>query len=215
LPSLSKNLPNIPLESCTELLHTLLLAAKHYSTDKDRAGLLAALRTQFDSAGHTPLALLPYLYPDHPVGAEEVVRMAGKAGSLLEGALPDLVLEMGYHFTSSVEECRASLLQLGGREVYAATVAKVLIKIHYKSSTVNSCINAGTGSSYLGMHRISGRIIRPFLISGTRIRPDTRLPCRISGKAGYRISGYCLADPIIYLVFLQIRQEKKFAQKLI
>jgi small nuclear ribonucleoprotein (snRNP)-like protein len=47
--------------------------------------------------------------------------------------------------------------------------------------------------------------IRPFLISG--IRPDTRLPCRISG--------YCLADPIIDLVFLQIRQEKKFAQKLI
>jgi hypothetical protein len=34
----------------------------------------------------------------------------------------------------------------------------------------------------LGMHRISGRIIRPFLISG--IRPDTGLPCRISGKAG-------------------------------
>ena len=31
---------------------------------------------------------------------EEVV-MAGKGGnSLLEGALPDLVLEMGYHFTS-------------------------------------------------------------------------------------------------------------------
>jgi hypothetical protein len=39
--------------------------------------------------------------------------------------------------------------------------------------------------------RISGRIIRPFFISG--IRPDTRLPCwisgRISGKAGYWISG--------------------------
>ena len=51
--------------------------------------------------------------------------MAGKAGGLLDGALPDLVLEMGYHFTSSVEECRASLLQLGGTEVYAATVAKV------------------------------------------------------------------------------------------
>jgi hypothetical protein len=29
------------------------------------------------------------------------------------------------------------------------------------------------------MHRISGRIIPPFFISG--IRPDTRLPCRISG----------------------------------
>jgi hypothetical protein len=38
----------------------------------------------------------------------------------------------------------------------------------------------------VGMHRISGPIIGPFLKSG--IRPDTRLPCRISGKAGYRIS---------------------------
>mgnify|MGYP007048722634 CR=1 FL=1 len=45
---------------------------------------------------------------------------------LLDGALPDLVLEMGYHFTASVDECRAALLQLGGREVYAATVAKVI-----------------------------------------------------------------------------------------
>lgn len=52
--------------------------------------------------------------------------MAVKGGGLLDGALPDLVLEMGYHFTNSVEECRASLLQLGGREVYASTVAKVL-----------------------------------------------------------------------------------------
>jgi hypothetical protein len=68
----------------------------------------------------------------------------------------------------------------------------------------------------LEMHQISGRIIRPFLISC--IRPDTKLPCRISGKAGYRmsgrISGYCLADPIIYLIFLHIRQ-KKFTHKLI
>jgi hypothetical protein len=52
--------------------------------------------------------------------------------------------------------------------------------------------------------------IRPFLISG--IWSDARTPYRISGKAGYRISGqisgWCLADLIIYLVFLQIRQEK-------
>jgi CCR4-NOT transcription complex subunit 1 len=52
--------------------------------------------------------------------------MAVKGGNLLDGALPELVLEMGYLFTNSVDECRASLLQLGGREVYAATVAKVI-----------------------------------------------------------------------------------------
>jgi hypothetical protein len=41
---------------------------------------------------------------------------------------------------------------------------------------------------FLGMHRISGwSDIRPFLISG--IQPDTILPRRICGKAGYRISG--------------------------
>jgi hypothetical protein len=33
--------------------------------------------------------------------------------------------------------------------------------------------------------------------------------------AGYRISGCCLVDPIIYLFFLKIRQEKKFARELI
>jgi hypothetical protein len=40
-----------------------------------------------------------------------------------------------------------------------------------------------------GMHRISCRIIRPFLVFGTGIRPDTGFYGRISGKAGYRISG--------------------------
>ena len=72
-----------------------------------------------------PVTLLPLLHtspPPHP----NPVTMAVKGGGLLDGALPDLVLEMGYHFTNSVEECRASLLQLGGREVYASTVAKVL-----------------------------------------------------------------------------------------
>jgi hypothetical protein len=60
--------------------------------------------------------------------------------------------------------------------------------------------------SIVGMHRISGRIIRPFLISC--IRPDTKLVSRISGKALYRISGYCIAGVINSLFFLQIRQEK-------
>jgi hypothetical protein len=54
------------------------------------------------------------------------------------------------------------------------------------------------------------------------IRPDNpaflypisgRIPDCFAGS-GYRISGYCLADRIIYIVFLPIGQEKKFAQKL-
>ena len=77
-----------------------------------------------------PIALLPVIHGSVP--PTEVAThtpsptMAVNGGGLLDGALPDLVLEMGYHFTASVDECRASLLQLGGREVYAATVAKVI-----------------------------------------------------------------------------------------
>ena len=71
-----------------------------------------------------PIPLLPLLHPTPPPHPN-IITMAVKGGGLLDGALPDLVLEMGYHFTNSVEECRASLLQLGGREVYASTVAKV------------------------------------------------------------------------------------------
>ena len=52
--------------------------------------------------------------------------MAVKGGGLLDGALPDMDFEMEYQFTASVEECRASLLQLGVRVVYAASVAKVV-----------------------------------------------------------------------------------------
>ena len=72
-----------------------------------------------------PVSLLPLLHPSPPQGGSNPLTMAVKGGGLLDGALPDLVLEMGYHFTNSVDECRASLLQLGGREVYASTVAKV------------------------------------------------------------------------------------------
>ena len=63
-----------------------------------------------------PTFLLPTLHPglsDSLLTSSTV--MAVKGGGLLDGALPDLVLEMGYHFTASVEECRAALLQLGGR----------------------------------------------------------------------------------------------------
>ena len=78
-----------------------------------------------------PVPLLPLLHPTPPPHSNPIT-MAVKGGGLLDGALPDLVLEMGYHFTNSVEECRASLLQLGGREVYASTVAKVSESHSYK-----------------------------------------------------------------------------------
>ena len=72
--------------------------------------LLKHLRSKFDS-NSCPLSLFPLLYPTPSLTAHNT--MSVKGGGLLDGALPDLVLEMGYHFTASVEECRAALLQVG------------------------------------------------------------------------------------------------------
>jgi hypothetical protein len=63
-----------------------------------------------------------------------------------------------------------------------------------KSKSLSAVPNKVRRKPYgLGMHRISGRPDNPAFFY---IRPDTRLPClifgRISGKAGYRISGLCL-----------------------
>ena len=54
-----------------------------------------------DSYGLTLLKFKCHLMYFRLTVQKEEVLMAGKGGnSLLEGALPDLVLEMGYHFTS-------------------------------------------------------------------------------------------------------------------
>ena len=116
------------LDHSPAFLATLLQLATSLDPDLN-SRLTSHLRSQ-QPLPTCPLALLPLLHSAVPVSEAcphtPSPTMAVKGGGLLDGALPDLVLEMGYHFTASVEDCRASLLQLGGREVYAATVAKVI-----------------------------------------------------------------------------------------
>lgn len=44
----------------------------------------------------------------------------------LDGSLADLIMEIGYGFCSSVEECRNNLVNLGAREMTPPAVARVL-----------------------------------------------------------------------------------------
>jgi CCR4-NOT transcription complex subunit 1 len=44
----------------------------------------------------------------------------------LDGSLADLIMEIGYGFCSSVEECRNNLVNLGAREISPPAVARVL-----------------------------------------------------------------------------------------
>jgi len=140
------------IDSSPELLHTVLslIAEKDWNISKDKVEtFLSVLRGQF-SREVAPLVLVPLLYPTYTPSTPQHITMATKGPGLLDGALPDLVLEMGYHFTSSVEECRASLLQLGGREVYAATVAKVIgvmVRTHTGLDDTTTLPIAGPGNT--------------------------------------------------------------------
>lgn len=48
------------------------------------------------------------------------------SGGTLDSSLSDLVKELGYIFTSTLEECRNSVIKLGGRDIAPSTVARVL-----------------------------------------------------------------------------------------
>ena len=133
---LAENTQSLQHSKSQKYLKTLLelVICGNQCVDKNLVDrLLVHLRAKLPR-DRCPTFLLPTLHPglsDSLVTSSAV--MAVKGGNLLDGALPDLVLEMGYHFTASVEECRAALLQLGGREVYASTVAKVIgvmVKTH-------------------------------------------------------------------------------------
>jgi CCR4-NOT transcription complex subunit 1 len=51
----------------------------------------------------------------------------------MDGSLADIILEMGYNFTSSVEDCRNALVHFGLQELKSSTIARMLsamIKTH-------------------------------------------------------------------------------------
>jgi CCR4-NOT transcription complex subunit 1 len=51
----------------------------------------------------------------------------------MDGALSDVILEMGYEFTGSVEDCRNALVHFGLQELKPSTIARMLsamIKTH-------------------------------------------------------------------------------------
>lgn len=77
---------------------------------------------------HVPVILAPLLYPDRPDLPMEKVNQETTvmANNLLENSLPDLIMEMGYGFCSSVEECKNNLINLNARDLPPATVARII-----------------------------------------------------------------------------------------
>jgi CCR4-NOT transcription complex subunit 1 len=44
----------------------------------------------------------------------------------MDGSLADMILEMGYDFTASIEDCRNALIHFGLQELKSATIAHIL-----------------------------------------------------------------------------------------
>lgn len=116
-----------------EVLH-LILTHTLYSineqlqfTSEQKSSFLKALHKEFPRH-QVPAVLLPLLYPDkQDIPMDKIVQDSpSMVNNMLEVSLSDMIMEVGYNFCASLEDCRAHLLQLGVRELTAAIVARIL-----------------------------------------------------------------------------------------
>lgn len=118
-------------ETSPEVLHLILSAILKSPkdlglTNEIHADLLSSLQRDFPK-DHVPVVLAPVVYPDCSELAPEMSSEGpGLSGGMLDTSLADLVSELGHGFTTSLEECRKNLMKLGGREITAALVARIL-----------------------------------------------------------------------------------------
>ncbi|XP_062547047.1 CCR4-NOT transcription complex subunit 1 isoform X2 [Armigeres subalbatus] len=99
-----------------------------------------------------PLILAPLLYPENSELSAESVKSNTQSlllSSIMDTAWGSLVMEIGYGFTASVEDCKNHLLKVGGREISAQDVAKIISSMCLTHASLSeSSINLPTPSSF-------------------------------------------------------------------
>uniref|UniRef100_A0A131YE57 CCR4-NOT transcription complex subunit 1 n=1 Tax=Rhipicephalus appendiculatus TaxID=34631 RepID=A0A131YE57_RHIAP len=122
------------LQDCSpEVLHLLLVEllnknSEHFGvTNELKESFFENLRKDFPQ-DRVPVVLAPLLYGE----ASDVLMVKGMTEPASNMSKPmelshvDLIKEVGYGFTASVEECRQSLIQMGLRDPGPCMVARVL-----------------------------------------------------------------------------------------
>ncbi|CAH1107243.1 unnamed protein product [Psylliodes chrysocephalus] len=118
-------------ETTPEVLHLILSAVlkgpKEVGlTNEIHTTFLKTLQRDFPK-DLVPVVLAPLVYPEQSELAPEMSSEGpGLSGGMLETSLAEIVAEIGYNFTSSVEECRNNLMKLGGRDISPAVISRVL-----------------------------------------------------------------------------------------
>ncbi|XP_018332618.1 CCR4-NOT transcription complex subunit 1 [Agrilus planipennis] len=118
-------------DTSPDILHVILSAVlkspKELGLTNDvHTNFLNTLQRDFPK-DIVPVVLAPLIYPDQCELAPDMSSDGpGLPGGMIDTSLADLVSELGYSFTSSVDECRNNLLKLGGRDVTPSAIARVL-----------------------------------------------------------------------------------------
>lgn len=74
-----------------------------------------------------PIILAPLLYPDDTkTPLKEMTTANDMSAAMMDNPLADIIREIGYSFTSAVEECKNTMLNYGAREPTAADVARII-----------------------------------------------------------------------------------------
>lgn len=74
-----------------------------------------------------PIILAPLLYPDDTeTPLEEMTTADDMAGAMMDNSLAEIIHDIGYSFTSTVEECKSNMLNFGAREPTAIDVARII-----------------------------------------------------------------------------------------
>lgn len=86
--------------------------------------------------GLVPIVLSPQLYVDETrTPLEEMNAPDDMAAAMMEHCLSDIIRDIGYAFTTSVEECKTNMLNFGAREPTAIDVARTIsMMIRYQTN---------------------------------------------------------------------------------
>lgn len=140
-------------ETTPEVLHLILSAVLKSPKEVGLANdihttFLNTLQNDF-SKDLVPVVLAPLVYPEQCELAPEMSSEGpGLSGGMLDTSLADLLTEIGYSFTSSVEECRNNLLKLGGRDLTQTSVAKILTVMCRTHSGLQDCMTVQNPGSF-------------------------------------------------------------------
>ncbi|XP_035741230.1 CCR4-NOT transcription complex subunit 1-like isoform X2 [Vespa mandarinia] len=138
-------------DSSPEVLHLILSQVFHIPnqfgvSSEAKEKFLKNLRRDFPRE-LVPVVLAPLLYPGDGETPQAKIELNMAVNQMDGNSLVELIMELGYGFTSSVEECRSALAGLGAREISPACVARVLA---HMARSCNSLDDAGGLQSFWG-----------------------------------------------------------------